>query len=142
MSFLEEIQDDLVLQGIGEIPPTSSSSVYAIILADWREDPDQQIVLFEFNVGSSGARVHDQPGEKYVRQGLEALVRGVPGDYAGARAKAYQIYSRWNGQIQNERLGSTDYLQVSATSLPTLFRRDDQDRSFIQVTAEAFKRPS
>jgi hypothetical protein len=134
MSFAAELAAEIVARGLGAYPPTGG-----LVFGELPFAPDVAIAIYE-RPGTTGIRVHDEIGERYLRQRAQLSVRGVPNDPAGPSARALAL-SRALGAVANQPLSGTRYLAIDADP-PFFDRRDENDRYTYVVNLLATKEPS
>lgn len=138
MPFLDEIASLIESSGLDAPPPAGGLLVNQMLEV---LEGDGGTALFETGPAGEGVRVHSQPGQRYVDQGGQAIVR-ARGELA-ARERAYEVWRGvFNGDVQNRRVQGTHYLMMEAVGVPYLFDRDAQDRYLYAFNFHAIKEPS
>ena len=134
MGFLDELSEEIRLNGIDDYPPDGG------LMANEIRDGagDEVTALFESS-GGPGERVQDVPGTKYAEQIVQVQCRSR--SQQTARSRCYQIYNLFNGR-GSENIGGTYYVSLDPLQAPFLLQRDENDRWIYAVNFTALKVPS
>lgn len=135
MSFLLEIAAELEEQDIALPPPDGG-----LLIGEYNETADDLVVLYETGPAGIGGRIHNTPGINIVDQGGQVVTRG--NTYAAAEARAKELWTFFNGTIQNQTLSGTRYLTLETLGPPSFFQRDGQNRFLFVFNFRALKEPS
>lgn len=135
MSFLDEIANRLVAQGVGVL----NTSIFRSSKATIPPGPGPFITITETG-GSGPTRVHNKSGASTQRPTAQIMVRAST--YETARAKAKEAYDALDG-VYNTTLSGTFYQSITARQEPTDIAPDDgAGRAMVAFNIDAEKLPS
>ena len=130
MSLLDELGLYLQTAGLGTLGTTLFLGGFPVD-APGTSSPDAIAALVE-TPGFPPEYVHDVVGISWERPMVQALTRGAPYDYVGAREWAQDILLSL-GQIRNQYLSGTYYFWVMPQQNVSKLRDDDSSRPIMAV---------
>lgn len=138
MSLGEELAFLIEQAGVDSPPPDGG-----LLINQRVESPDALTVIYE-TPGSAGLgiRTQDVPGQKYVLETAQILVRDSASRQQEARARIRSIYDVMNGGVRNDSILGIYYLSVDASQPPFFLERDGNDRWMFAFNVQALKEPS
>lgn len=110
-----EVATYLAAQGLGTLGVN-------VFVGQLKDTPDVALMVSEYG-GASSNHGFGNPGLREEFSGVQILVRGLPNDYAGPRARIETAYRKM-AEIQATTLSGTYYRIARPVSPPLLLERD------------------